>query len=184
MAAYAYARGKNNFDARHSVYRVLADWQALYGQKALIMLPDAYGTDAFLDMLPDNFAYDWRGFRQDSGDPLVFGDKIIKFYQKFGIDPMEKIVIFSDGLTMEKMQTIYQHFAGRINVAFGIGTDLSNDMGLIKPLSLVMKLSEVDGRPTVKLSDNLAKATGDKDEIEVAKRIFGYTTTFREEVRV
>jgi nicotinate phosphoribosyltransferase len=184
MAAYAYARGKNNFDARHSVYRVLADWQALYGQKALIMLPDAYGTDAFLEMLPDNFAYDWRGFRQDSGDPLVFGDKIIEYYQKYGIDSMEKVVIFSDGLTMEKMQMIYAHFAGRINVVFGIGTDLSNDMGLIKPLSLVMKLSEVDGRPTVKLSDNIAKATGDAREIEEAKRIFGYTTTFREEVRV
>ena len=97
---------------------------------------------------------------------------------------MEKIIIFSDGLSMEKMLKIFLHFVGRINVAFGIGTDLSNDMGLILPLSLVMKLSEVDGHPTVKLSDNIAKATGDKEEIEVAKKIFGYTTTFREEVRV
>jgi nicotinate phosphoribosyltransferase len=181
MAAYAYARSKSNFDARNSVYKVLSDWQELYGQKALIMLPDAYGTDAFLRKLPDNFAYDWRGFRQDSGDAVAFGEKIIAFYESFGnIDPREKLIIFSDGLNKEKMLELYQHFNGRINVAFGVGTDLTNDMGLIKALSLVMKLSSVNGLPTVKLSDNIAKATGDREEIEVAKRIFGYTSTFSE----
>ena len=181
MAAYAYARSKSNFDARQSIYKVLSDWQELYGQKALVMLPDTYGTDAFLKKLPDNFAYDWRGFRQDSGDAILFGEKIIAFYESFGnIDPREKLIIFSDGLNKEKMLELYQHFAGRINVAFGVGTDLSNDMGLIKALSLVMKLSEVNGLPTVKLSDNIAKATGDKVEIEVAKRIFGYHETFTE----
>lgn len=182
MAAYAYARSKSNFDARNSVYKVLSDWQELYGQKALIMLPDAYGTDAFLKKLPDNFAYDWRGFRQDSGDAIAFGEKIIAYYESFGnIDPHEKLIIFSDGLNKEKMLELYQHFNGRINVAFGVGTDLSNDMGLIKALSLVMKLSEVNGLPTVKLSDNIAKATGDRTEIEVAKRIFGYHETFTEQ---
>ena len=181
MAAYAYARSKSNFDARNSVYQVLSDWQELYGQKALIMLPDAYGTDAFLRKLPDNFAYDWRGFRQDSGDAVAFGEKIIAYYESFGnIDPREKLIIFSDGLNKEKMLELYQHFNGRINVAFGVGTDLTNDMGLIKALSLVMKLSSVNGLPTVKLSDNIAKATGDRAEIEVAKRIFGYTSTFSE----
>jgi nicotinate phosphoribosyltransferase len=145
------------------------------------MLPDAYGTDAFLDRLPDDYLYDWRGFRQDSGDAVVFGEKIITKYQEYGIDPKEKLIIFSDGLTPERMETLYQHFAGRIGVAFGVGTNLSNDMGYIKALSLVMKLTEADGRPTVKLSDNIAKATGDRSEIEIAKRIFGYVTTFREE---
>jgi nicotinate phosphoribosyltransferase len=180
MAAYAYARSKSNFDARNSVYRVLSDWQELYGQKALIMLPDAYGTDAFLRKLPDNFAYDWRGFRQDSGDPIVFGEKIIAFYKRYGIDPREKLIIFSDGLNKEKMLELYQHFNGRIGISFGIGTDFSNDMGHIKALSLVMKLTSADGRPTVKLSDNIAKATGDAAEIAVAKHIFGYTATFNE----
>jgi len=182
MAAYAYARAKSNFDARNSVYAVLADWQALYGQTALIMLPDAYGTDVFLEKLPDRYAYDWRGFRQDSGDAVEFGEKVIKFYQRYGIDPMEKLVIFSDGLNMVRMQKLQAHFAGRINVTFGVGTNLSNDFGLIKPLSLVMKLTKVNGLPTVKLSDNVAKATGDPAEVAVAKRIFGYDTTFREEV--
>ncbi len=181
MAAYANARGKSNFDARQSVYQVLHDWQMLYGQMALIMLPDAYGTDAFLDRLPDDYLYDWRGFRQDSGDAVVFGEKIITKYQEYGINPKEKLIIFSDGLTPERMETLHQHFAGRIGVAFGVGTNLTNDMGHIKALSLVMKLTEADGRPTVKLSDNIAKATGDRSEIEIAKRIFGYTTTFREE---
>lgn len=181
MAAYAYARGKSNFDARRSVYTVLRDWQQLYGQKALVMLPDAYGTAAFLEQLPDNFLYDWRGFRQDSGDAKVFGDQVITQYQKYGIDPREKLVIFSDGLTPVRMEELYQYFKGRIGVAFGVGTNLSNDMGLVKPLSLVMKLSKVDGRSTVKLSDNLVKATGDRVEIETAKRIFGYAATFNEE---
>tara|TARA_B100000508_G_scaffold31981_2_gene24611 strand:- start:1914 stop:3149 length:1236 start_codon:yes stop_codon:yes gene_type:complete len=180
MAAYAEARGSSNFAARASVYQVLHDWQMIYGQKALIMLPDAYGTDPFLEKLPDDYIYDWRGFRQDSGDAVEFGEKIIKLYERYGIDPMEKVVIFSDGLNPERMKSLYEHFTGRINVAFGVGTNLSNDTGLIKPLSLVMKLSEVNGRPTVKLSDNIAKATGDPAEIEVAKRIFGYTTTFKE----
>jgi len=182
MAAYAYARAKSNFDARASVYGVLADWQALYGQTALIMLPDAYGTDAFLEKLPDQYVYDWRGFRQDSGDAVEFGGKVIKLYQKYGIDPMEKLVIFSDGLNPERMLKLAAHFAGRINITFGVGTNLSNDFGLIKPLSLVMKLTNVNGLPTVKLSDNVAKATGNPTEVEVAKRIFGYTTTFEEEV--
>jgi nicotinate phosphoribosyltransferase len=181
MAAYANARGKSNFDARQSIYQVLHDWQMLYGQMALIMLPDAYGTDAFLERLPDDYLYDWRGFRQDSGDAVAFGEKVITKYNQYGIDPREKLIIFSDGLTPVRMEELYQHFAGRINVAFGVGTNLSNDMGLIDALSLVMKLTEADGRPTVKLSDNIAKATGDRAEIDIAKRIFGYTATFREE---
>lgn len=180
MAAYAYARGKSNFDARRSVYDVLRDWQTLYGQKALIMLPDAYGTDAFLDKLPDDYVYDWRGFRQDSGDAIAFGEQIIAHYQKYAVNPQEKLIIFSDGLTPERMQELHQHFAGRIGLAFGVGTNLSNDVGLIKPLSLVMKLSKVNGLPTVKLSDNIAKATGDATEVQVAKRIFGYDATFNE----
>lgn len=180
MAAYANARAKGNFDARNSVYQVLHDWQMLYGQTALVMLPDAYGTDAFLERLPDDYVYDWRGFRQDSGDAVDFGEKIIKLYERYGIDPLEKLIIFSDGLNPERMLKLYKHFAGRINVAFGVGTNLSNDTGLIKPLSLVMKLSKVNGRPTVKLSDNIAKATGDPTEVEAAKRIFGYSTTFNE----
>jgi nicotinate phosphoribosyltransferase len=181
MLAYAYARGKSNFDARRSVYKVLEDWQNLYGQKALVMLTDGYGSDAFFDMLPDNYVYDWRGFRHDSGDPIAYGEKVIALYKRYGIDPMEKMIIFSDGLDDQKMLELYKHFEGRISTPFGVGTWLSNDTGgLIKPLSLVMKITEAAGRPTVKLSDNLAKATGDPAEIEEAKRIFGYSNTFSE----
>lgn len=181
MIGYAYARGKSNFDARQSVYKVLDDWQSLYGQKALVMLTDAYGSDAFFEQLPDRFVYDWRGFRQDSGDPFAYGEKVIALCNRYGVDPMEKLIIFSDGLDGEKMDRLYQRFEGRVPARFGVGTWLSNDTGgLIKPLSLVMKITSAAGHPTVKLSDNIAKATGDRAEIEVAKRIFGYTSTFSE----
>ncbi len=182
MLAYGFARGKSNHDARQSVYDVLRNWQFLYGQDALVMLTDAYGSDAFFDKLPDEFMYLWKGFRQDSGDAFAYGEDVIARCERLGIDPLDKLLIFSDGLNGERMDALYQRFGERIVTRFGVGTWLSNDTGgLIIPLSLVMKLTEVDGRPTVKLSDNLAKATGDPEEIKVAKHIFGHTSTFTEE---
>lgn len=186
MAAYAYARGKSDLDARNSMYTTLRDWQQLYGVKALIMLPDAFGTDAFLEGLPYEYALDWKGFRQDSGDPLVIGEKMIANYGRLQVDSREKLGIFSDGLKIGPgtMLDIYKRFHERLMVSFGVGTDITNDVGHVAPLSLVMKLTRAAGRSTIKLSDNLAKATGDPEEINIAKRIFRYTSSFREEVRV
>lgn len=180
MALYALARHESDEAARQAPYEVLRKWQMLYGQRLLVMLPDTFGTDSFLDGLSRQYALDWRGFRQDSGDPYAFGDRALAFYKKHGIDARDKLIIFSDGLDVEKMCDLYKHFSPHINVSFGWGTNLTNDLG-IPPLSNVMKLASAAGRPTVKLSDNIAKATGPDEEIESAKRIFGYDVSFREQ---
>ncbi len=181
MAEYAVARHMSPHHVRQTPYRVLEKWQKLFGHKALIMLSDTFGTDAFLRDLPMEHALQWRGHRQDSGDPIVIGEKIITDYRRRGIDPRDKITLFTDGLNCERMGKIYDHFSGRILVGFGVGTDITNDMGSINALSIVMKLKEAAGNSTVKLSDNLAKAMGPEEEIAIAKEIFGYTNEFREE---
>ena len=182
MALYALARHESNEVARQASYEVLRKWQMLYGQRLLVMLPDTFGTTSFLDSLPRQYALDWRGFRQDSGSPVTFGEMVLDFYQKQGIDPRDKLIIFSDGLGIRKMLVLHECFSPKIGVSFGWGTNLTNDLG-VPPLSLVMKLAEAAGRPTVKLSDNIAKATGPIAEIEIAKRIFGYDVSFNEQPR-
>lgn len=96
------------------------------------------------------------------------------FYKHYGIDPREKLIVFSDGLDVETIIKLADKFAGRIKVTFGWGTNLTNDLGFLA-LSLIVKLTESNGHGTVKLSDNLAKAVGKPEDIERFKRIFGYT---------
>lgn len=180
MAEYAVSRHQSPMAVRQSPYQVLRNWERLYAHKSLIMLSDTFGTDAFLRDLPSDIALRWVGHRQDSGDAIEIGEKIIADYERRGIDPTEKRVLFTDGLDVERMLQLYEHFVGRIQIGFGVGTNFSNDFGLVKPLSIVMKLIEAAGNPTVKLSDNLAKAMGPEAEIAVAKHIFGYTNRFSE----
>ncbi len=180
MAEFAISRHTNKKAVRESLYDVLRKWERLYSNEALVMLSDTFGTDAFLQKLPTDIASNWSGHRQDSGDPFVIGEKIIADYQSRGINPLDKKIIFSDGLDCQKMLELHRRFGKRIQVAFGWGTNHSNDLGLIKPLSIVMKLVEASGNSTVKLSDNLAKAMGPGEEIQVAKEIFGYTNEFSE----
>ncbi|MBI4068164.1 nicotinate phosphoribosyltransferase [Candidatus Kaiserbacteria bacterium] len=180
MALYALARHASDEAARQAPYEVLRQWQMLYGQRLLVMLPDTFGTDSFLDGLSRQYALDWRGSRQDSGDPYAYGEKWLAFYKKHGIDARDKLIIFSDGLDAGKMVSLYERFSPHINVSFGWGTNLTNDLG-VPPLSLVMKLAEAAGNPATKLSDNIAKATGPEEEIRVAKRIFGYDVAFNEQ---
>lgn len=165
---------ENDEAIRSSHNKVLGYWWKEYGDALSIALADTYGSDFFFRDFTKEQAEKWRGLRQDSGDPLVFGEKAIAFYEKHGIDPHEKIIVFSDGLDINAIVKIADHFAGRIQVAFGWGTNLTNDLGL-KPLSLVVKVTEANGFKTVKLSDNLAKATGSPEDIARFKRIFGYT---------
>ena len=99
-------------------------------------------------------------------------------------------MIFSDGLDVEKIEELYAQFNGRVKVSFGWGTMLTNDFrGLVDgdalaPFSLVCKALSANGRPTVKLSDNPAKAMGPKDEIERYKRVFGVGQQEAQEVLV
>jgi nicotinate phosphoribosyltransferase len=167
---------------RASHNRVLQEWWEEYGWGLSIALTDTYGSDFFFRDMTTAQARAWKGLRQDSGDPLAFGEKAIAFYERHGIDPRDKLIVFSDGLDLGTIVKLADHFAGRIGVSFGWGTNLTNDLGF-EALSLVIKVVEANGRRAVKLSDNLAKATGDAPDIERFKRIFGYTVTTFEECK-
>ncbi len=166
-------------DIRASHSQTLHDWWELYGYGLSVALTDTYGTDFFFRDFNSIQAQRWKGLRHDSGDPIVFGEKAIAFYQRHGINPMEKLLIFSDGLDIQTIIKIADHFRSKIKVSFGWGTNLTNDL-MFKPLSLVVKATEANGHGTVKLSDNLAKAMGDPNDIERFKRIFGHTVTLNE----
>lgn len=159
-------------------YRVLADWHEEHSGNLRIILPDTYGTEGFLRRAPDWLAK-WTGIRIDSGDPVAGAELAIRWWRERGEDPRQKLVIFSDGLDVEKIEELHARFAGRVKVSFGWGTLLTNDFrgfapddGLA-PFSLVCKAVAANGRPTVKLSDNPNKAMGPQDEIERYKRVFG-----------
>lgn len=165
---------------RAAPFHVLEDWRELYSGNLLVVLPDAFGTAAFLRDAPDWVA-DWTGFRPDSLPPVEAGEQVIRWWRERGRDPANKLLIFSDGMDVDSIEKTYAHFHGRVRMSFGWGANLTNDFrdcapfatdGL-DPISLVCKVTAADGRPAVKLSDNPAKATGDKDEIARYLRVFG-----------
>ena len=174
--------GDSDEAIRGSHNRVLREWWDEYGASLSIALTDTYGTDFFFKDMTEEQARLWKGLRHDSGDPFAFGEKAIAFYEGYGIDPRDKLLIFSDGLEIETICAIADRFAGRIRVTFGWGTNLTNDLGF-PPLSLVVKVVEACGHRTVKLSDNLAKATGSPRDIERFKRIFRYVDTVSQECK-
>ena len=163
---------------RQSPYKVLEDWQEEHDGNLRIILPDTYGTQGFLENAPDWLA-GWTGIRVDSGDPASGAEIAINWWKSRGEDPREKLVIFSDGLDVDKIVALQKQFAGRVRVSFGWGTLLTNDFrGLVQgdalaPFSLVCKAVSANGRPTVKLSDNPNKAMGPADQIQRYKRVFG-----------
>lgn len=174
-----YAAMADTDDAlRQSPYDVLADWQEEHDGNLRIILPDTYGTQGFLDDAPDWLA-GWTGMRIDSGDPATGAERAIDWWVSRGEDPRQKLVIFSDGLDVDKIAALQAQFAGRVRVSFGWGTMLTNDFkGLaggdaLAPFSLVCKAVAANGKATVKLSDNPNKAMGPEAEIARYKRVFG-----------
>jgi nicotinate phosphoribosyltransferase len=158
---------------RASHNRVLQDWWDLYGWGLSVAVTDTYGSEFFFrDLSPDQ-ARVWKGLRHDSGDPFEFGEKAIRFYESHGIDPREKLLIFSDGLELHTILELSERFHGRVSLSFGWGTNLTNDLGF-DPISIVVKAVEANGHRTVKLSDNLAKASGTREDIERFRRIFDH----------
>lgn len=154
------------------------EWFEMYGYGLSIALSDTFGTDFFLREIADeDFARHWKGSRQDSGDPLVYVDKMLAYYHEYGVDPMERMIIFSDGLNVKAIEKIARYCAGKIGFSFGWGTDLTNDLYL-KPISLVCKVIKANGRPAVKLSDNIAKAIGPPKEVEKYKRWTEYASGY------
>ncbi len=170
-------------------YDVLADWHEEHDGNLRIILPDTYGTEGFLANAPD-WLTKWTGIRIDSGDPATGAEIAIKWWKDRGEDPRDKLVIFSDGLDVAKVEELQAQFAGRVRVSFGWGTLLTNDFrGLVQndalaPFSLVCKAVAANGRPTVKLSDNPEKAMGPAEEIARYKRVFGVGDQERVEVVV
>lgn len=178
IAAMAFAKTDNDThdlkvlsDAQNEVLR---EWYDLYGFGLSIALSDTFGSDFFFRTAPTSVANDWKGTRQDSGDPYKYGEKAVQWYKRHNIEPKDKLIVFSDQLHVELMIRLHSQFQGRIGHTFGIGTNLTNDLGL-KPISIVVKTSKANGRSTVKLSDNLAKAMGDPKEINRYKQAAGYT---------
>ncbi len=151
----------------------LEHWVDVYRGDLGVALSDTYTTDVFFQQFDKKFAKLFDGVRHDSGDPFEFADKTIAHYQSNGINPLFKYIIFSDALNLEKVEEITNYCKGKIGVSFGIGTNLTNDVGL-KPMNIVMKLIGVQSLnkewiPTVKLSDEHGKYTGDPKMIELAK---------------
>ena len=151
----------------------LEHWVDVYRGDLGVALSDTYTTDVFFQQFDKKFAKLFDGLRHDSGDPIEFANKTIEHYKKHGINPLFKYIIFSDALNPEKVEEITKACRGRIGISFGIGTNLTNDVGLA-PSNIVMKLISVKGInnewiPTVKLSDEKGKYTGDPKMIELAK---------------
>jgi nicotinate phosphoribosyltransferase len=140
----------------------LETWVQEYRGDLGIALTDVVGMDAFLRDFDLYFAKLFDGLRHDSGDPYEWGDKAYAHYKKLKIDSKTKMLTFSDGLNIEKAWNLHQYFKDRFQVSFGIGTNLTNDLGQ-KPLNIVLKLVECNGQSVAKISDSPGKTMTDND---------------------
>jgi len=161
-AALAEERGDNPLSG-HS--EMLHDWQAKYGSDLSTALTDTFTTGFFFADFSPEQAQSWNSLRHDSGDPIEFGEAVINFYERSGVDSRDKTIVFSDGLDIDKIVQLADYFKGRINTTYGWGTTLTNDLGL-EPNNFVMKATKVNGIPTVKLSDSVGKHTGPEDVVD------------------
>ena len=172
------ALAENDEELANAPYQVLADWHEEHDGNLRIILPDTYGTEAFLKRAPD-WLKQWTGIRIDSGDPVEGAEAAIAWWQNKGENPKDKLVIFSDGLDTPTISDLHEKFNGRVKVSFGWGTNLTNDFrglvsdGSLDAFSIVCKPIKANERSTVKLSDNLNKAMGPSEEINRYKRVFG-----------
>ena len=157
---------------RGSQRRMLDAWWEMYGEPFSLFLTDTWGSEFFFADAGEARARRFRGVRQDSGDPAAFGERAIRWYEDFGVNPRAKSLVFSDGLELADILELESRFAGRIGVSYGWGTNLTNDCG-VPNYSLVVKPVAANGRPLVKLSDNAGKSTGSAAEIRRYREIFG-----------
>lgn len=169
------------FQAHQQISPVLANsqraaleaWLAEYPDQLGIALTDCITMDAFLRDFGREFATRYQGLRHDSGDPVQWGEKAVAHYEKLGIDPHSKTLIFSDNLDFAKAVDLYRHFASRIQLGFGIGTRLTCDIPSVKPLNIVIKLVECNGKPVAKLSDSPGKTIcEDKAFVRALRKAF------------
>lgn len=151
---------------------MLEAWVKEYRGDLGYALTDVIGIDAFLRDFDLYFAKLYDGLRHDSGDPFEFGEKVIAHYKSLRIDPLTKTAIFSDSLTVEKAKELHERFGQRIKVSFGIGTHLTNDVGIV-PLNCVIKMVSCNGQPVAKLSDSPGKGMcEDPEYVQYIRHVF------------
>jgi nicotinate phosphoribosyltransferase len=175
------ALAADDAELQEAPYAVLRDWSTMYGGNLLVVLPDCFGTTAFLRNAPDWVA-DWKGARPDSKPALEASRELIAWWKGRGRDAHEKLIVLSDAMDVDTIEEAARALRGEVNLSFGWGTHLTNDFigcapagadGQLKAISLVCKVVEADGRPAVKLSDNPNKALGAADVVERYQRVFG-----------
>ena len=171
------------YHGAHFGYRVanviaLENWVDVYQGSLGIALTDTFTSDNFFSNFNAKFSKLFDGVRWDSGDPIEFTDMALKHYEQYRIDARTKTIVYSDALDLEKVKEIKKYVNGRIHDVYGIGTYLSNDVG-VTPLNMVIKLFAAKPAeskyflPTVKLSDVEGKHTGDPEEIEICLKTIG-----------
>ena len=170
---FMYHAARYGFKMANSM--ALENWVAVYRGDLGIALSDTYTSTVFYEQFDKMFTKLFDGVRHDSGDPILFATQTINHYRQMGMDPLSKTIVFSDALNYEKVARIADYCRDRIGMSFGIGTNLTNDVGL-EPMNIVIKMTEAlpeGGRwtPVVKLSDETGKYTGEPAMIELAKKV-------------
>lgn len=172
--AHEYLQSYQALGVRLRDFQVAAleDWVQEYRGDLGIALTDTVGMDAFLADFDMYFAKLFDGLRHDSGDPFEWGEKAIAHYEKLRIAPQSKRLVFSDGLDLDTALALYHRFADRIQCGFGIGTRLTNDMGL-ETINIVMKLTHANGQPVAKISDSPGKTLcNDETYLAYLRQVF------------
>lgn len=149
-------QGNHKHNPAYSNWYAMDAWIREYGILNGIALTDAITTDCFLRDFQLTYATLFSGVRHDSGDPIEWGEKMIAHYKKLGIDPATKTLLFSDSLDFKKADSLFRHFNGKANVAFGIGTYIANDTN-VPALNIVMKTTACNGMDVAKISDSVGK---------------------------
>lgn len=153
----------------------LENWVEVYRGDLGIALSDTYTNRVFFESFDKKFSKLFDGVRHDSGDPIEFAQQTIAHYRSLGIDPLSKVIVFSDGLDPEKVDRIAAFCKGKIGMSFGIGTNFTNDVG-VRPMNIVLKMTATQPEggswvEVVKLSDEKGKHSGNQDMIELAKKV-------------
>ena len=173
-------QGNHKHNPAYSNWYALDAWVREYGVLNGIALTDTLSTDCFLRDFQLTYATLFSGVRQDSGDPIEWGKKILAHYRSLGIDPKQKTLLFSDNLDFKRADRIYRTFKDEAKVAFGIGTYIANDTDA-EPLNIVMKVTDCNGQDVAKLSDTDGKGMcKNPDYVHYLKRCIDWRMTHGE----
>lgn len=163
-------QGIDSIPLAYTNHHAMHDWYDEYKGDNGTALTDTITTDLFLLDFDRSMVNNYTGVRHDSGDPFVWGEKIINHYKSYGVDPKTKLLLFSDSLNFDKAQKLHDYFCDKTKVSFGIGTFVANDT-CVPALNIVIKLQYVNGLPVAKLSDDVGKAMcRDGEYLEYLKR--------------